>query len=171
MKLRAALGTTLALAMIALAPTPVTACLCGSTSDDPPIQGDVAFIGVVAARDEPAFFEASGPSYGITYTFAVEEVILGDLGPFTEILTGMGGGDCGLPMAVGERWRIDAYRFEDDLWANICSGSQLLDVGVLAPPVPGRLTPASLAAIGAVLGLGALGLFVRRRGRRGRSVT
>lgn len=171
MKLRAVLGATLALAVIALAPSPVAACLCGSTSADPPILGDVAFIGVVAARNDPAIFETPGPGYGVTYTFAVEEVILGEVGPFTEVLTGWGGGDCGLPMAVGERWRIDAYRFEGDLWANICSGSQLLDVGVPAPPVPGGVPPAGLAAVGAVLGVGASVLLVRRRRRRGMSVT
>jgi hypothetical protein len=164
---RGVLGVSLALVLLALAPSPVAACLCGSTSADPPIQGDVAFIGVVAARDDPVFpFGGDGGmGYGIHYTFAVEEVIKGDLDAFTVILTGHGGGDCGLPMAIGDRWRIHASWFEGELWSITCSGSELLDSGVPVPPVPGGVPLGGLAAVGAAMGIGAVVLVRRRRSR------
>jgi hypothetical protein len=162
---RLTVGLVVALALVALTARPVAACLCGSTSADPPIQGDVAFIGVVADRDDPFFpFGADGVmGYGIHYTFAVEEVIKGDPEAFTAILTGRGGGDCGLPMAVGERWRIHASWFEGELWSITCSGSELLDSGVPVPPVPGRIPPEGLAVAGVALGIGAVVLVRRRR--------
>jgi hypothetical protein len=131
----------------------------------------VAFIGVVAARDEPLPFDTSSMGYGISYTFAVEEVLKGDPEPFTVIRSGIGGGDCGIPMAVGERWRIEAYRWEGDLWVGICSGTERLDIGVTPPPVPVRYTPEGLAAAAAAVGLAAavLAIVVRRRRRRSRT--
>jgi hypothetical protein len=156
-----------ALALVALVASPgrAAACLCGSTSADPPIQGDVAFIGVVAAKDTPLPFGTPG-HYGIAYTFAVEEVLKGDPAPFTVVYSGYGGGDCGIPMAVGERWRIEAYRWEGNLSVGICSGTTLLDVGVIPPPVPGRLPSEGLAVAGVALGIGAVLLVGRWRSRR-----
>jgi hypothetical protein len=163
---RLILVPAVALVVLALSPGRAAACLCGSTSADPPIQGDVAFIGVVAARDEPLPFDTSSMGYGISYTFAVEEVLKGDPEPFTVIRSGIGGGDCGIPMAVGERWLIEAYQSpEGDLGANMCSGTERLAIGVTPPPVPGRLSPEGLAAAGAALGIGAA-FLVRRRRRR-----
>lgn len=127
----------------------------------------MAFIGVVAAKDTPLPVGTSSP-YGIAYTFAVEEVLKGDPAPFTVVYSGYGGGDCGIPMAVGERWRIEAYGWEGNLSVGICSGTTLLAVGVIPPPVPGRLPPEGLAVAGVALGIGAV-FLVRRRRSRGRA--
>jgi hypothetical protein len=157
----------LVLVAVVASPGRAAACLCGSTSADPTINGDVAFIGVVAAKDTPLPFGTSSP-YGIAYTFVVEEVLKGDPARFQVVYSGYGAGDCGIPMAVGERWRIEAYAWEGNLSVGICSGTELLDIGVTPPPVPGRLPPEGLAVAGVALGIGAV-LLVRRRRSRGRS--
>ncbi|HJT64538.1 MAG TPA: hypothetical protein VJ839_07200 [Candidatus Limnocylindria bacterium] len=154
----------LALMLNALAPGRAAACLCGGRSDDPAVPGDLAFIGVVARRDEPGLVSDIGSSWpGVRYTFAVEEVLKGHAGDFVTIRSGIGGGDCGVVMAVGERWRIFAHLFEGDYWVWICGPSQLIATGVPVPPAPlglDSLVPLGLAAAGIA---GLLALNRRRR--------
>lgn len=155
----------LVLAATALVPPHAAACLCGGRSDDPPVPGDLAFVGVVASREEPGLLTpGSAGGYGIRYTFAVEEVLKGSTGPFVDIKSGMGGGDCGLLMTVGERWKIFASGFEGEYWVSICGPNQLLAAGVAVPPAPLRLDPLL------VIGLGAAGILavlaIRRRRQR-----
>lgn len=154
-----------ALVLGALIPGRAAACLCGGRSDDPAVPGDLAFIGVVARRDEPGPLSAMGPTWpGVRYTFAVEEVLKGTAGDFVTIRSGMGDHDCGVVMAVGERWRIFADAFEDEYYVSICGPSQIVATGV---PVPlalvglDSLVPLGLAAAGIA---GLLALNRRQRG-------
>ena len=162
-----------ALALVAgitmLAPSRAAACLCGSRSDDPEIPGDLAFVGVVAARDEPnllSLFDPPSFGSGVAYTFAVEEVLKGNAGNFATIRSGIGGGDCGIPMAVGERWRIYASLADGEYWVSICGPSQLVAAGVPVPLAPPRLNPIWVVAF-AALAIAGVGLAIRRRPHSG----
>jgi hypothetical protein len=161
---RPILVLSLVFVILAISPARVAACSCVPPPPDQTFWGDVAFIGVVAEKDTPVF-PLGTHAYGISYTFAVEEVLKGDAEAFTVIRSGIGGGDCGIPMAVGERWQIDAHRFEGNLWATICGGSHVLAVGVRPPPVPAQVTPEVVAVAAAALGIVGIALLRLRRNR------
>jgi hypothetical protein len=139
---------------------------------NPLANADVAFIGTVALVDDTAGPLGSGMD-PILNTFFVEEVRKGDLGEFVVIRSGRGGGDCGIPMKVGERWLIYASRFGDDeLSVGICgpTGSSALMASGLTPPPAPHPQALSLVLIGALVALGMVGLAaIALRRRRGTS--
>lgn len=60
--------------------------------------------------------------------FDVEEDFGGQQRPFIEVTTGEGGGDCGFPFRVGERYLVDAAHSPQlgRLYAGICGRTKLL---------------------------------------------
>ncbi|MGH2462635.1 MAG: hypothetical protein ACRDFZ_03290 [Candidatus Limnocylindria bacterium] len=177
---RALLGLTLAAALMVFTPVRVAACTCAGTSEDSALEhADVAFVGVVAAVEDPNLLSGFMYSGGdpILYTFAVEESLKGDPGGFVVIRSNRDGAACGIPMAVGERWRIYAHRQDlfgsvraGELWVWLCDANQRLATGVPVPPVPGNLTAIVVFGIAAT-GLLALGVLASRRGRPPPAVT
>jgi hypothetical protein len=163
------LSLALAVALIALMPDPAAACLCG-TPEEGRANAQVAFVGVVAAVDDPSFPGwAASTGDPLLYTFAVEDVIKGSPDAFVVVRSTRleGSGSCAIDLAVGERWEIHAGRFEGDLWTSICSGNTLLASSVVPPAVPGR-GPEPVRVV-LVLGAAALVLgtwhFLGRRAR------
>ena len=64
---------------------------------------------------------------GYIMHFAVENSLLGALGAEITIETGGGGGDCGTPLPVGDKFLIFAYKNENgQLWTGMCSGNRQL---------------------------------------------
>jgi 5-hydroxyisourate hydrolase-like protein (transthyretin family) len=61
-------------------------------------------------------------------SFAIEENFRGIEGPVTEVITGLGGGDCGFDFERGERYLVYAYRGQEDkkLYTSICSRTRSL---------------------------------------------
>jgi hypothetical protein len=57
----------------------------------------------------------------LAFKFTVEHSYLGVDGTAVEVFTGRGGGDCGLPFRIGERYLVYAYRYENKLSTSICS--------------------------------------------------
>jgi hypothetical protein len=57
--------------------------------------------------------------------FSVEQAYSGVTGTEIEVFTGRGGGDCGYPFAIGQRYLVYAYRYNDKLTTSICTGTKL----------------------------------------------
>jgi hypothetical protein len=63
---------------------------------------------------------------GYSMRIAVEETLKGTLGQEVQVETGSGGGDCGTPLPVGDRFLIFAYRDEQGrLWTGLEGWSPL----------------------------------------------
>jgi len=57
--------------------------------------------------------------------FSVEQAYSGVTGTEIEVFTGRGGGDCGYPFGIGQRYLVYAYRHQDKLSTSICTGTKL----------------------------------------------
>ncbi|HEX9671219.1 MAG TPA: carboxypeptidase-like regulatory domain-containing protein [Thermoanaerobaculia bacterium] len=59
------------------------------------------------------------------YTFAVEEAFWGVEGTTVEVLSGMGGGDCGIEFAAGESYFVHAWhrQYDGAVYAGLCGGT------------------------------------------------
>jgi glyoxylase-like metal-dependent hydrolase (beta-lactamase superfamily II) len=53
------------------------------------------------------------------------------------VVTGLGGGDCGVPFAPGRSWRVYAQERQGEWWTNVCVGTQALE----PPPAGGHDDP------------------------------
>jgi hypothetical protein len=127
------------LAMLVAPTSQVLACLCAGTSGEEALSNaDFAFVGVVAAIDDPS----TGPVFAngpVRYTFAVEQTIKGELASRVTIFYDVS--DCSPEFALAQRWRVNAYVAESHrLQSNLCSGNELLAEGV---PIPAR-SPSAL---------------------------
>ena len=70
----------------------------------------------------------------VLYRFAVEEVVKGNPGDWTDIATGVSGASCGVSFFLGSRWRVYARDGEAGVpISHSCAGSVLLD---WVAPVP-----------------------------------
>jgi hypothetical protein len=89
---------------------------------------DAVFVGrVVETVSVKHPVDKDSYSRGYSMRFTVEESLRGGLGTEAIIETGNGGGDCGTPLPVGEKFLIFAYREKDGkLWTGACSGSRFL---------------------------------------------
>jgi hypothetical protein len=86
------------------------------------------FVGRVIEKTPTEHVVAKGFSaLGYSMRFKVEVSLVGQTGPEITIETGDGGGDCGMPLPVGQRVLISAGRGPDGkLWTGICNGNVLL---------------------------------------------
>ena len=94
-------------------------------------RADVVFTGtLVEVTPPPArlFWSSGDPA---TYSFDVERVHQGDIGPSTEVRSAVSGASCGLEgMQTGSRYVVFAT-LDDGLWANLCGGTDLARPGVV----------------------------------------
>lgn len=105
---------------------------CSCISPGPPCasywQADAVFSGKVTAIAEQSGAsdtQAPWPSMRRA-TISIESAFRGVEGKSVELLTGMGGGDCGYNFVSGERYLVYAYRSPRGLIATICSRTRLL---------------------------------------------
>jgi hypothetical protein len=148
----------LSLAMVADPVAQAMACSCAQMSRAEALSNaDVAFVGVVAAIDDPSVAPIVGSGDALRYSFAVEEAIKGELSNSVGVLSARSGAGCGQEFALAQRWRVFAYVDETGhLQSHLCSGNELLAEGVPVPTSTPEQTPPSVAAllaIGAVLAL------------------
>jgi len=170
-------GALLATFITLLAPSAqVFACSCIQMNRALALSNaDVAFVGVVAAVDDPG----SGPLVGsgdmLRYTFAAEQTLKGEAQPGFEVLSARSSASCGMEFAAAQRWRVYAYADETgSLQTGLCSGNELLAEGVPIPPIapPAAALPplALLVAVGALIVVaGISGWAFGRRSRRSTS--
>ncbi len=149
--------------------TQVLACSCMQMTPAMALAGaDVAFVGVVAAVDDPAVGPVVGGGDPLRYTFAVEESMKGGPGVSVDIRSARDSAGCGMEFATGQRWRVFAYTDEaGQLQSGLCSGNELLAEGVPIPsPTPAPPPIGLLVAIGgAVVVAGISAWAFTRRGR------
>lgn len=105
---------------------------CSCIAPGPPCasywQTDAVFSGKVTAISELSRVkdtQAPWPSMR-RVTIAIESAFRGVEGKSVELLTGMGGGDCGYNFVPGERYLVYAHRSQRGLIATICSRTRLL---------------------------------------------
>jgi hypothetical protein len=114
--------------------TPVAAHACSCVGGDVAAyadRADVVFTGTLMEVTPPParlFWSSGDPA---TYSFDVERVHLGEVGPSTEVRSAVSGASCGLEgMRTGSRYVVFAT-LDDGLWANLCGGTDLARPGVV----------------------------------------
>ena len=101
----------------------VSACTCASPGTPCESYGgaEAVFVGTVTGISTEKRSKSETGWTPLAYKFAVEHSYLGVAGTDIEVFTGRGGGDCGFGFAVGKRYLVYAYRFENKLTTSICS--------------------------------------------------
>jgi hypothetical protein len=136
-----------AFALVALPIEHVAACSCAQTTvEDAAAMADAVFAGTVVderkvGRDDgplravAATAPMPGPVGQVIYTFKVDGVAKGDLGPQLELLGGGDGGSCGMSFGLGERWLVFASWDGAVHTTSLCAGNLMLAPDE-APPLP-----------------------------------
>jgi hypothetical protein len=120
---------------------------------------DLVFIGTVTdvavAQSLPDAELAFEP---MTVTFAVEQLMKGEIGGDLVVVTTAGNSAaCGVAFNVGERWQVNATLDRaEGYFTHLCSGDQLLEAGeVPASTQEGGGPPLQVLLVGGVLLAGA----------------
>ena len=147
----------------------VFACSCIQlTPNEALANAEVAFVGVVAAIDDPATGPLIGSGDALRYTFAVESSLKGLPAVSLDVLSSRSSASCGMEFAAAQRWRVFAYADEaGQLQTGLCSGNELLAENAPIPAATPAPPPvALLLAIGALIALaGISALAFTRRAR------
>jgi hypothetical protein len=157
----------MSLVMLAAPTARVFACSCPRVTPAVALaNAEVAFVGVVAAIDDPNSGPLVGSGDALRYTFAIEQTLKGAPKVSLEIGSARSSASCGQEFAAAQRWRVFAYADEaGQLQTGLCSGNELLAENAPLPPqTPAPPPTALLLAIGAgivVVGISALA-FMRR---------
>jgi hypothetical protein len=172
-------AAALLLAIMAIPATRVAACSCVmSTAAESARLADAVFTGTVVGMAE-APMPARGDLFtagGTIYTFAVDGVAKGAVGPSAAIMAGGDEASCGIGFEADARYLVFAYAAGGGLETNLCAGNIPLADGEEAPipmaPVASEVEPAEpevpwvtigvLGAIALIVGLSALA-FARSR--------
>lgn len=145
MKYLLALAATFAIAAVPL--EQAAACSCAQMSlDEAAANAQAVFAGTVVderpvGRDEGPLraVAATAPMPGllgrVIYTFKVDGVAKGDVGPQVELLGGGDGASCGMSFGVGERWMVFASWDGAMHSSSLCAGNLPLAPDE-APPLP-----------------------------------
>jgi hypothetical protein len=136
--LRIASGLVLATSVATLAPSSVNACSCAALPPEEMLSmSDAAFAGTVVAIQEGAV-PLGGKGGGIPqtiYSFEVDGVAAGTVGPEASVLAGGDSAACGMSFGVGERWFVFGVSDGSMLTTGLCSGNIMLAPDD-APPLP-----------------------------------
>ena len=128
---------------------------------------DVAFVGVVAAIDDPNSGPLVGSGDALRYTFALEQTLKGSPALSADVLSARSSGGCGMEFAAAQRWRVYAITDEAGrLQTGLCSGNELLAENAPLPAATPAAPPAALLlAVAAVILLLAVSAvaFTRRQ--------
>jgi hypothetical protein len=167
-----AAGATLAILLTVAGPiSRAYACSCMELQPGQALaNADVAFVGVVAGVRDPSGGNPLGSGDPITYSFVVQDVLKqgAAIPAVAQVSSTRDGASCGQTFAVGQRWRLFAYRNGGSLSTGICSGNELLAERVPIPSVeeadPEPPPPGVLVALGAaaLVGLVSVWAFTRR---------
>jgi hypothetical protein len=130
MKRRSACILFATLLLLLTTHTNVLGCTCGGNR--PPCEAyweaSAVFIGIVTDSSLIPVQVGDHQYQNRLMRFAVEETFRGVQGTTTEVITGLGGGDCGIGFKRGERYLVYTYTNPEDkkLYTSICSRTRLL---------------------------------------------
>lgn len=95
------------------------ACSCAMSDPASQLeQSEAAFVGKLLERPDQA---AAPDGFSAIWVFEVEEWVKGDLGEQVGVHSGLGGGDCGLEMNVGDRAGVFLYNDNGQPSSGLCS--------------------------------------------------
>jgi hypothetical protein len=113
--------------LVLLTPASAQACSCAG-GDDATYAGwaDVVFTGTLLEITPPPDLPIISSGDPATYSFDVDRVHQGQVGPAAEVRSAVSGASCGLEgMRTGSRYVVFATS-DAGLWANLCGGTRLL---------------------------------------------
>jgi hypothetical protein len=118
--------------LVLLTPAAAQACSCvGGDVSTYADRADVVFTGTlveIAPPPKRLFWSSGDPA---TYSFDVDRVHQGQVGPSAEVRSAVSGASCGLEgMQTGSRYVVFAT-LADGLWANLCGGTGPVRHGVV----------------------------------------
>ena len=145
----------------------VFACSCMQMTPQQALaNADIAFVGVVAAINDPNSGPLVGSGDSLVYTFAVESTLKGDPAVTMDLLSSRSSASCGMEFAAAQRWRVFAYADEaGQLQTGLCSGNEMLAENAPVPaPTPAPPPIALMLALGAAIGVAGVSAwaFTRR---------
>jgi hypothetical protein len=100
---------------------------CSCVEGKPPCEAyweaSAVFLGTVNDNSTVAILEDNQPTQQKLVRFSLEEVFRGEQKAEEEVLTGLGGGDCGFAFRKGERYLVYAYHNVENgkLQVSVCS--------------------------------------------------
>ncbi len=143
MRLRLALTLLLvAGGLVFVVPGRALACSCSpNPSFERAVQeADAVFVGVVTSSEQTSgqrSFLGSEPYGNFVYTFDVDEVLAGEVGPTIEVGSHSSGASCGIRFQEGARYVVFAYEGRRGLDTYSCSRTERInetvDFGLEAP--------------------------------------
>ncbi|MGH2776123.1 MAG: hypothetical protein ACRDJT_11935 [Actinomycetota bacterium] len=105
------------------------ACTCGAPLPFAKAvkEADAVFAGVVTSLEQTSgerAFLGSTPYGNFAYTFTVDEVVAGEVGPTIEVNAHSSGASCGLKFQKAARYIVFAYEGRGRLETNMCSRTE-----------------------------------------------
>jgi hypothetical protein len=137
-------------------------------------EADAVFVGAAISSEQTSGQRGFFPStYGtFVYTFEVEEVVAGEVGPTVEVSSHSSGASCGIRFREGARYIVFAYEGRRGLETGLCSPTERInetvdfggsppvgeppaetppEISPDPPPGPVLLGAAALVAVGGLL--------------------
>ena len=133
---------------------PGTAFAC-SCVPNPPVevaieQSDAVFTGTVTSSEPPRGGDVMSGVEPVTYTFAVDRVVAGDVGSTVDVTTAAMEASCGIEFREGTRYVVFAMNSEGNLETNLCTRTEQINAttGEYPPgktPTETEATPSDVA--------------------------
>jgi hypothetical protein len=126
--------------LVVLPAPPAIACSCAGVDSLPDAveMADGAFVGSLIRREEP--IPVGGvldSAQVVTWTFHVDQVIKGAIGPRVKVESAWSGVSCGLEVRVGERVGLLLSRVGEQWQSGLCAQVDPLDLRWLEGTFPG----------------------------------
>jgi hypothetical protein len=167
--------------LVFVVPGRALACSCAPTpSFEKAVKdADAVFAGVAASSEQTSGqrgFFGSKPYGNFVYTFEVDEIVSGDVGPTVEVSSHSSGASCGIRFRERARYIVFAYESRGRLETFLCSPTERINetvnfggsapVGKPPPDPPAEIVASPdprpvLAGAAAVLGVGVLLVLLR----------
>lgn len=129
--MRFLLAVALAAGVLLLPTARAFACDCAlSGPAESAERADAVFAGRVVGERDIAGAEPRGET---VYTFAVDGVAKGEVGPSIDVIAGGDSDMCGTAFTPDHRWLVFAGAEDGVLRSGLCSGSFVLEPGAAAP--------------------------------------
>lgn len=143
-------GLLLAGGLVFALPGTAFACSCAPHAplEKAVEQSDAVFTGTVTASEPPTGGAVQSSAEPITYTFAVDRVVAGDVGSEVEVTTAAMEVSCGIEFREGTRYVVFATGSDHNLETNLCTRTEQVNATTGGPgksPNETEATPSEVA--------------------------